>query len=125
NLLNLFDLRPGRAAKVALVAAASLAVGAPGSRGAAAARPPAAGVAGACAAVLPADLAGRSMLGDTGANALGALLGVCALARWGRTGRGAALAVVLALTLASERISFSRVIEAVPLLRELDRLGRP
>ncbi|MGI4895100.1 MAG: hypothetical protein ACRYF3_08315, partial [Janthinobacterium lividum] len=67
----------------------------------------------------------RSMLGDTGANALGALLGVAALARWRRPGRAAALAVVLGLTLASERISFSRAIEAVPLLRELDRLGRP
>lgn len=125
NLLNLFDLRPGRAAKVATVVAASLAVGAPGSAGAAAARPCAAAVVGACAAVLPDDLAGRSMLGDTGANALGALLGVAALARWRRPGRLGALAVVVGLTLASERVSFSRVVEAQPLLRELDRLGRP
>ncbi|WP_432564550.1 hypothetical protein [Kineococcus sp. SYSU DK003] len=125
NLLNLFDLRPGRAAKVATVVAASLSVGAPGSAGAAAARPPAAAVVGACSAVLPDDLAGRSMLGDTGANALGAVLGVAALRRWRRPGRAVALGVVVALTLASERISFSRVVEAVPVLRELDRLGRP
>jgi UDP-N-acetylmuramyl pentapeptide phosphotransferase/UDP-N-acetylglucosamine-1-phosphate transferase len=125
NLLNLFDLRPGRAAKVATVVAVSLAVGAPGSAGAAAARPCAAAVLGACSAVLPDDLAGRSMLGDTGANALGGVLGVAALARWNRPGRCLALATVVGLTLASERISFSRVIESVPVLRELDRLGRP
>ncbi|WP_432492111.1 hypothetical protein [Kineococcus gypseus] len=125
NLLNLFDLRPGRAGKLALVVAASLATGAPGSTGAARARPPAAAAAAAAAAVLPDDLAGRSMMGDTGANALGALLGVACLARWGGAGRAAALAVVTALTLASERVSFSRVVEASPLLRELDRLGRP
>ncbi|WP_432497268.1 hypothetical protein [Kineococcus auxinigenes] len=125
NLLNLFDLRPGRAAKLTVVLAASLAAGAPGSRGAVRARPLAAAAAGAAAAVLPDDLAGRSMLGDTGANALGALLGVACLARWERAGRAGALLVVTGLTLASERVSFSRVIEASPLLRELDRLGRP
>jgi UDP-N-acetylmuramyl pentapeptide phosphotransferase/UDP-N-acetylglucosamine-1-phosphate transferase len=124
NLLNLFDLRPGRAAKVAAVAAASLAVGAPGSRGASLARPCAAAVLGACSAVLPDDLAGRSMLGDTGANALGGVLGVAALARWGRPGRTVALGAVIVLTVLSERVSFSEVIEGVPLLRELDRLGR-
>ncbi|WP_337063265.1 hypothetical protein [Kineococcus sp. G2] len=125
NLLNLLDLRPGRAAKVAVVVAASLATGTPGGTGALRARPLAAAGAGAAVAVLPGDLAGRSMLGDTGANALGALLGVACLARWDRAGRVAALTVVTGLTLASERVSFSRVIEASPLLRELDRLGRP
>ncbi|WP_432511214.1 hypothetical protein [Kineococcus sp. SYSU DK001] len=121
NLLNLFDLRPGRAAKVAAVTGLSLCPG----RGAGPARPLAGAVVGACTAVLADDLAGGSMLGDTGANALGAVLGVAALARWRRPGRAAALAVVVGLTLASEKVSFSRVIEAQPLLRELDRLGRP
>ncbi|WP_380175349.1 hypothetical protein ACFEMC_08305 [Kineococcus sp. DHX-1] len=121
NLVNLFDLRPGRAAKVASVAALSLTAG----PGAADARPLAGAVTGACAAVLRDDLAGRSMLGDTGANALGAVLGVAALARWDRTGRAVALGAVVGLTLASEKVSFSRLIEAQPLLRELDRLGRP
>ncbi|MEZ0165107.1 hypothetical protein AB2L27_10065 [Kineococcus sp. LSe6-4] len=121
NLVNLFDLRPGRAAKVASVVALSLTAG----PGAPDARPLAGAVTGACAAVLRDDLAGRSMLGDTGANALGAVLGVAALARWDRTGRAVALGAVVGLTLASEKVSFSRLIEAQPLLRELDRLGRP
>lgn len=125
NLVNLFDLRPGRALKVTGVAAASMALGVPGSPGAIDARPLSGALLGAAVAGLPDDLAGRSMLGDTGANALGALLGVAALARWERPGRAVALAVVVGLTVASERVSFSRVIEANPLLRELDRLGRP
>ncbi|MGI4893982.1 MAG: hypothetical protein ACRYF3_02595, partial [Janthinobacterium lividum] len=109
NLVNLFDLRPGRALKVSAVTALSLGVGSPGgSTGVLPTRPLAGAVLGTVVASLPEDLAGRSMLGDTGANALGALLGVAALARWRRPGRAAALAVVLGLTLASERISFSR-----------------
>jgi hypothetical protein len=107
--------------KVAAVTALSLSAG----PGAGDARPLAGAVLGTSAAVLGDDLAGRSMLGDTGANALGAVVGVAALARWDRTGRAVALGVVVALTLASEKVSFSRLIEAQPLLRELDRLGRP
>jgi hypothetical protein len=64
------------------------------------------------------------MLGDTGANSAGALLGAALVERTGRGGRCAALAVLTALTLASERVSFTRVIESTPGLRELDALGR-
>jgi len=121
NLLNLFDLRPGRALKAALLAAAALSAG--GS--ATTVRPLTAAVAGSAVAALDDDLAGRSMLGDTGANALGALLGVAALARCGRRGRLVLLGGVLALTGLSERVSFTAVIERTPALRALDRLGRP
>jgi hypothetical protein len=116
NLLNLLDLRPGRAAKAgALVAGATLA----GPAG-----PLVAGPLGATLAVLPADLGERVMLGDAGANALGALLGLRLAALSGRPARAGLLAGVVALTLASERVSFTTVIEATPGLRELDRLGR-
>jgi hypothetical protein len=74
--------------------------------------------------VLPADLGERVMLGDCGANAVGALLGLRLAAVPARPARAGALAVVVGLTLASERVSFTRVIEATPVLRGLDRLGR-
>ena len=67
NLLNLFDLRPGRALKVALAGGALIA----GTGGPDAARA-VAGPAGAALALLPEDLGERAMLGDAGANALGA-----------------------------------------------------
>ena len=117
NLLNLFDLRPGRALKVALLPA-PLAF-APGPAGALVGA-----VAGPALALLPEDLGEHAMLGDAGANAAGALLGVAAVAGAGPRARAALLAGVVALTLASEKVSFTRVIEATPGLREADRLGR-
>ncbi|GAB2516229.1 hypothetical protein HNR10_005216 [Nocardiopsis aegyptia] len=116
NLVNLFDLRPGRAAKVCLIAAAP-ALASP-------AAPLLGPVVGAAAVLLPDDLAERSMLGDTGANALGAALGVAAVARAPRPVRLALLGGAVALTLASERVSFSRCIDRVPALRRLDQWGR-
>ncbi|MDD9207028.1 hypothetical protein PU560_11195, partial [Georgenia sp. 10Sc9-8] len=77
----------------------------------------------ACAA-LPQDLAERTMLGDTGANAVGALVGAALAAHPSRRVRIPALAAVLALTLLSEKVSFSRVIATTPGLRELDAWGR-
>jgi UDP-N-acetylmuramyl pentapeptide phosphotransferase/UDP-N-acetylglucosamine-1-phosphate transferase len=84
----------------------------------------AAAPAGAALGLLPADLGERAMLGDTGANALGALLGMATAATLPRPARLAALAAILALTAASEVVSFTRVIERTPALRWLDMLGR-
>lgn len=116
NFANLLDLRPGRAAKVAVLSGIPLAL--MGERAAAAA------VGGALGA-LPADLRGETMLGDTGANAAGALIGVALVGRTGLAGRAGALGVLAALTLLSERVSFTKVIESTPVLRELDAWGRP
>jgi hypothetical protein len=116
NLLNLLDLRPGRALKAGLL------VGAPLTRGPAGGL--AAGPVGAAAGLLPDDLAERTMLGDCGANALGALLGTALVARVGRAGRVTALAVIAGLTAASERVSFTQVIARTPGLRALDQWGR-
>lgn len=118
NLVNLLDLRPGRARKAVLAAAAPLALaGGPGSGTAAAA-------AGAAWAGLAADLAEQDMLGDSGANALGALVGAAVVTAAGRRTRLGVLAGVVGLTLASERVSFTRVIEGTGLLRAIDAWGR-
>ncbi|WP_248965571.1 hypothetical protein [Sphaerisporangium perillae] len=123
NLANLFDLRPGRAIKVGLLTggpllAASLAKG--GAGGAALAAVP----LGAGVALLPEDLGERAMLGDAGANALGALLGVAAVTTLRRPSRLALLGTVAALTAASEKVSFTKVIAGNPVLNRLDMLGR-
>jgi UDP-N-acetylmuramyl pentapeptide phosphotransferase/UDP-N-acetylglucosamine-1-phosphate transferase len=126
NLLNLFDLRPGRAIKVMLLSAGLLGAGSAGSgsagswRGAAAAAAP----VGAALALLPEDLQERAMLGDAGANALGAMLGVAAATALPRPARIALLAGIVALTGLSEKVSFTRVIAATPALNWLDMLGR-
>lgn len=121
NLVNLLDLRPGRALKAVLVAGAPLVLGR-GSGGGLVAGP-----MGVALALLPGDLAERRMLGDAGANALGAVLGVGWAAGGGRASPGrriVGLVVLAAVTAASEVVSFSRVIDATPVLRGLDRIGR-
>jgi len=119
NLVNLFDRRPGRALKVAtLVFVVAAAV----SRSATLAMP-AIGV-GAGLGVLWPDLRERCMLGDTGANALGGLCGVALLVAAPSGGaRWAVVVALLALNALSELVSFSRVIDAVPPIRWVDRLG--
>jgi len=119
NLLNLFDLRPGRAIKVATLSAALIKAGAPERGGQAVAAP-----LGAALALLPDDLGERAMLGDAGANALGAMLGGAAAVSLPRPARIALLAGIVALTGASEKVSFTKVIERTPPLRWLDMLGR-
>ena len=115
NLVNLLDLRPGRALKASALLAAPVLTGSGGQTGA---------LLGAAAAAAPADLGARDMLGDAGANALGAFVGT----RWAlsapRPVRAVALAAVVGLTLASERVSFSAVIERTPWLRRIDQAGR-
>ncbi|MEV4352038.1 hypothetical protein AB0J83_46895 [Actinoplanes sp. NPDC049596] len=116
NLLNLLDLRPGRAIKASAVLGAPLALGRKGGV--------AAGTLGAASGLVADDLAEEIMLGDSGANALGALLGVALIARTGPAGRAAALTALASLTAASEKVSFTKVIEDTPWLRYLDELGR-
>jgi UDP-GlcNAc:undecaprenyl-phosphate/decaprenyl-phosphate GlcNAc-1-phosphate transferase len=112
NLTNLLDLRPGRAAKVIILLGSGLSgVGA-------------APAVGAAVGSLPTDLGGRSMLGDCGANALGAAVGTAAVQALPWQPRLLACAAAVALNLASEQVSFTAVIERTPLLRALDQLGR-
>ena len=127
NFINLTDLRPGRALKcyallaVVLVAVA-LATRITDATGTALL---ALALGGPAAAVWALDIRERGMLGDAGANAAGALLGFVAAWECGRSPAAIALLVVLlAVNLASERWSFSRLIERNPLLSWLDNVGR-
>ena len=84
----------------------------------------ASGLNAAAITALVEDLQETTMLGDTGANAAGALLGTSLAANdsW-KLRLGAALGVV-SLILASEKVSFSKVIAANPALNWLDQLWR-
>lgn len=120
NLGNLLDRAPGRVGKVALASGGVLLA----TTGAG---PELAGVGlvlGAGAGLLVPDLRERCMLGDAGANVLGAAVGVGTVLACSPGVRIAALAVVGALNLASEVVSFSRVIRGTAPLRFVDDLGR-
>jgi UDP-GlcNAc:undecaprenyl-phosphate/decaprenyl-phosphate GlcNAc-1-phosphate transferase len=117
NVANLLDLRPGRCAKVFLpLWGVGCLLDPPGGAWSA-------GLAGAALAGLPFDLREKGMLGDAGANSLGAVVGTLLLAGpvWLLLG---AVVVLLALQLLSERVSFSRVIDGNRVLRAADRFGR-
>lgn len=120
NLGNLLDRAPGRTIKVGLIAYVPIAlVAGTGPVGLALAS-----VVGATVGLLPADLGERLMLGDTGANLLGAVLGLAVVLETSRAVRTGVLIALLALNLVSERVSFTAVIDRTPGLRQLDRLGR-
>ena len=119
---NLLDLRPGRALKTAALMSGALL--ADRREGAEAARALAAGALGVVAAALPEDLMEDTMLGDTGANAVGALVGTALAAHPSRAVRALAALAGTALVLAGERVSFTRVIARTPVLAALDGLGR-
>ena len=119
NLVNLLDRAPGRAGKATLIVGLPLL-----ALGSACWAVPAAGLLGALVAVLPIDLRERGMLGDAGANPLGGVLGLglaLSLPSW--VGWGIVV-LLAALNVASEKISFSRVIERNTWLHRLDLAGR-
>ena len=122
NLLNLLDLRPGRALKTASIVSAPL-LATPGRDGEPT-RLLAAGTLGVSLIALPEDLLENTMLGDTGANAVGALLGTALACHPSRAVRAGAALSGIGLILASEKVSFSRVIADTPALAALDGLGR-
>jgi UDP-N-acetylmuramyl pentapeptide phosphotransferase/UDP-N-acetylglucosamine-1-phosphate transferase len=116
NLFNLLDVAPGRSLKYGLVVAAALATVASSALLWA--------TIGACLGSLPWDLRERGMLGDAGSNVLGFVLGVALYDRLSTAGLAMALAAILALHGTAETVTLSRLIDATPPLRWLDRLGR-
>ena len=120
NLANLLDRAPGRLLKVSVVGGGLLVGFGWGHASVAAAAP----TFGAGWAMLPYDLREKLMLGDTGANVVGAICGFVAVEISSRPVQAAILAGVVVLNLLSEVVSYSRVINSVAPLRWLDHLGR-
>jgi UDP-GlcNAc:undecaprenyl-phosphate/decaprenyl-phosphate GlcNAc-1-phosphate transferase len=121
NFFNLLDLRPGRATKAFVLLGAGLTLGA------ADVRPLwSLGLFAGPALVAGAyDLRERTMLGDTGANLLGALAGWWLVLTLTVTGQEIALALLILITVYGEFRSLSELVEKTPGLRQLDSLGRP
>jgi len=120
NLANQLDRRPGRMTKVAVAAFIVIAFAAVNEdtvEGVAV-------IVGAMAALFVDDLRERLMLGDVGANVVGACLGTSVVLAFSFPVRMGVLAAVAALNLVGELSSFTRLIDAVPPLRALDRAGR-
>lgn len=120
NFINLLDVRPGRAGKMSVFLGVVLLVAAAGDR----TLIPLAIVIGAAAALLFDDLRERLMLGDTGANALGAMVGLGFIAYGSSSTRIGALVLLIGLNVLSEFVSFSRLIDRFGPFRILDNLGR-
>jgi UDP-N-acetylmuramyl pentapeptide phosphotransferase/UDP-N-acetylglucosamine-1-phosphate transferase len=120
NLANLLDRAPGRTIKAAAIAYVPLAILlGTGPVGIAIAP-----VMGAAFGLLGDDLRERLMLGDTGANVIGATLGLGVVLGRGEVSRATALGLLIVANLAAEVWSFSTIIERVPPLRWLDGLGQ-
>jgi UDP-GlcNAc:undecaprenyl-phosphate/decaprenyl-phosphate GlcNAc-1-phosphate transferase len=111
NALNQLDTRPGRALKAFAL-------------GSLVARPRATGAVAAAVLLAPYDLNEMAMLGDSGSNALGAVLGFSSVERFSRRQRWSAIAALAGLTLLGERRSLGTLIEQTSPFRELDGLGR-
>jgi hypothetical protein len=111
NVVNQLDTRPGRALKAFLFGSAALGL-----------RPRR---AVALAVLLaPYDHREMTMLGDAGSNALGAVLGLESVRRFTGLGRAGIISALAAVTVLGERRSLGSLIEAAPVIRELDALGR-
>jgi hypothetical protein len=107
NALNQLDTKPGRAVKAYLGLAIPL-------------RAP----IGAAVLIAPYDLREMAMLGDSGSNALGALLGWSSVSRLTGRGRWFAVGALAGLTALGECTSLGRIIERTPVLRQVDEWGR-
>ena len=120
NLLNLFDLRPGRALKVYLLLGLILFI---------------MGITiesklifvivlGFCLVYLPQDLKAKSMLGDVGSNTLGMSLGIISVVSLSLPMKLIVVLFLLTIHIIAEKYSLTQIIKKVHILDILDQLGR-
>ncbi len=121
NAFNLLDLRPGRAFKAFVILGAGLTLGSADLL-------PLWAVGLFVGPVLVVgiyDVRELGLLGDTGANAVGALAGAWLVLTLSDAGLAVALLVLAAITAYGEFRSISELVERTPGLRHLDSWGRP
>lgn len=121
NLFNIIDLGPGRAVKTFVILVIALTIAPHGGdlfKGFGA-------YVGAVLVVGVYDLREQGMLGDTGANVIGAVAGLWLSSTITSTGGLVAAVVILAaITAYGEFRSISAFVERTPGLRHLDSVGR-
>lgn len=120
NMLNLLDLRPGRALKGYLFFLLLIILMAAGRVNWLLIGP----LLGAVLVYLPVDLKVQAMMGDAGSNVLGLTLGYYSVIHLPLPYRIGVLVFLIAMHIYTEKFSLTRTIEKVPLLRAIDQLGR-
>ncbi|MEN6357920.1 MAG: hypothetical protein ABFD83_12660 [Armatimonadota bacterium] len=118
NILNLFDLRPGRAVAVFFVGLGVICIAVGGHI----ADPWLVGAVVAVTLMFSViDSKGKAMMGDSGSNTLGAALGLIMVQSTGPVFQACAIVIIIAIHLYSEKHSMSALIERNSVLRFIDR----
>ena len=119
NLMNLFDLRPGRAIKAYLVIMIPIYITLTGYTKVFPLL-----ILPNVLAYFNTDLKARGMMGDTGSNVLGISIGVLMAFGYGIKVRVAWLVFLILMHLITEKFSLTKIIEKNKVLKFIDDLGR-
>ena len=119
NMMNLFDLRPGRAIKVYTLLAIIIFIASAKFQ-----REVMMLILPAVLAYFYFDLRALTMMGDAGSNVLGVSLGVFIVSSFGLAVQVVCLILLVLIHILTEKFSLTMIIENNKFLNYLDRLGR-
>lgn len=119
NMMNLFDLRPGRAIKVYTLLAIIIFIASAKFQ-----REVMMLILPAVLAYFYFDLRALTMMGDAGSNVLGVSLGVFIVSSFGLAVQVVCLILLVLIHILTEKFSLTKIIEKNKFLNYLDRLGR-
>ncbi|MCL6588980.1 MAG: glycosyl transferase [Firmicutes bacterium] len=121
NTINIFDLRPGRAGKIYLFIFAVIVLCGVYYEDYLGLFLP---ILAIMLYYLPFDLKAKVMMGDSGANLLGASLGMMMAWMFDDIRKIIALVILALIQIAAEKVSFTEIIENSSWLKKLDEAGR-
>jgi UDP-N-acetylmuramyl pentapeptide phosphotransferase/UDP-N-acetylglucosamine-1-phosphate transferase len=121
NMVNLFDLRPGRAGKIYLLAFLVILAFSKNLENYFGLFLP---IVAILIYYMPFDLRAEVMMGDVGSNLLGASLGMMMAWMLSDISKIVVLVIMVILQLSAEKVSFTKIIERNSLLRFIDDIGR-